>query len=546
MRVMGDYELVRELGFGGMGSVHLAFKRGGLSKPVAVKVIHPQLARERAFVDMFFDEVRVAARMQHRHVVRVLDVADGEAPFVVMEHVAGQHLGRVAKRAGALDARSIARIIADAATGLHHAHRARDDEGPLRLVHRDVSPQNILIGYDGVVKVTDFGIAKAERRLSESTATGRLKGKCAYLAPEQVTGGHADFRADVFALGVVAWELVAGRPLFRAESDAETLMNVVNAEIAPLDVPGLWDVIARALARDPSERWPSAEAMAEALEAHAATEEELAAAMSEWFADERSELDGIVARREKAPSPTRASARSDPKPASIASIASIEPGGARSSRVAWIVAAVAVVAALLAATWFLGGASDASTSHALAPLTPIEVEEHPDDAGPPDTAPVTMVELARMTKHPVRVRHAPMNEPREVAPEAPPAEALDIAEARTPRRTCGNGTPVYRVGTEAEIILGMSIAAWDEAEWARTRREWTAGTRRCYAGHDVHDGLTWRMRVDEAGEIDLIRPSTLCPNPAPVVECMRALLTKRPIQRLAGDLHFDLAVRPID
>ena len=209
---LGRYELVWELGTGGMASVYLARVRGpaGFNKWLAIKRIHPHLAKDPRFVEMFLDEARIAAAVHHPNVAHVFDLGDdaGER-FLAMEYLHGEHLGTVAVRAvrerGRLEPELAARIIASAADGLHHAHEARDAEGRhLGLVHRDVSPQNIFVTYDGSVKLTDFGIAKAAGRLTH-TQTGGTKGKVSYMAPEQALGHAVDRRTDVWALGVVLW-----------------------------------------------------------------------------------------------------------------------------------------------------------------------------------------------------------------------------------------------------------------------------------------------------------------------------------------------------
>lgn len=270
---LGAYELLQEIGYGGMGSVFLARRDGPgrFHKRVAIKTIHPHLAKEQAFVDMFLDEARIAAAMNHPNVAQVFDLGEVDGRyFLAMEYLHGEHLGVVRERVGRIDPNVVACIASFAARGLHHAHEACDADGrPLGLVHRDVSPQNIFLTYDGQVKVTDFGIARAEGRLSQTTDTGRIKGKCAYMAPEQVTSKPVDRRADIFALGVVMRELLSGQRLFAAASDAETLLKIASDEVPPLDdsfPKPIAEIVTRALAHDANDRYATAEALADALD----------------------------------------------------------------------------------------------------------------------------------------------------------------------------------------------------------------------------------------------------------------------------------------
>ncbi len=275
---IGRYEILAELGSGGMASVYLARLRGpsGFSKLFAIKRVHPHLAKDPLFVDMFVDEARIAAALEHPHVAQVIELGleNGEH-FIAMEYLHGEHLAAVARAArasGGLPIAIAAATVAHAAEGLHHAHEARDAAGrPLGIVHRDVTPHNIFVTYEGNVKLTDFGIAKAEGRIVR-TDTGTVKGKFAYMAPEQALGRAIDRRVDVFAIGVVLWELITGERLFRGDSDAETLLAVTRCEVAPpstrrcdcfLDFDA---IILTCLAREPGERFDTAQAIATALD----------------------------------------------------------------------------------------------------------------------------------------------------------------------------------------------------------------------------------------------------------------------------------------
>ncbi len=257
--------------------MHLARLMGpeGFSRTVAVKQLHPQFSRDPEFVAMFLDEVRLASRVRHPNVVSPLDVISCPPElFIVMEYVHGVSLSRLLKRATpqSVPPRVAAAIVGQILLGLHAAHEATGEGGePLALVHRDVSPQNIMVTKDGVARLVDFGIAKAKAR-SHQTDPGQLKGKLGYMAPEQVNLQSVDRRLDVFAVGVVLWELLCGRRLFSSDSPASTVQKLLHAEIelpsrlVPELTPALDQVVLRALARPPGERFESARAMAEALE----------------------------------------------------------------------------------------------------------------------------------------------------------------------------------------------------------------------------------------------------------------------------------------
>lgn len=300
------YELVAEVASGGMATVFLARLSGvgGFQRFVAIKRLHPHLAGEEEFVEMFLDEARLAAGIHHPNVVSILEVGASERGYyLVMEYVEGDTLARLLARAattGEKLPRPVAlRIVLDMLAGLHAAHELKDEMGlPTELVHRDVSPQNLLVGLDGICRITDFGVARAASRLS-ATRVGQLKGKIAYMAPEQAMGkSEIDRRADVFASGIVLWEVLAGRRLFKSENEAATLSRVLTepipnlVDVAP-EVPApLAEVCMKALNRDPAERHATAAQLADALE-RAATEadkiasaRELAAYVSEVIGNE--------------------------------------------------------------------------------------------------------------------------------------------------------------------------------------------------------------------------------------------------------------------
>jgi eukaryotic-like serine/threonine-protein kinase len=278
-RVVGRYVLYDEIASGGMATVHLGRMIGqvGFARVVAVKRLHSHLARDPEFVAMFLDEARLAAGVRHPNVVATLDVVamPGEL-FLVMEYVEGEslsHLIRATRRAGGfVPLPIVSSVICGMLYGLHAAHVASDERGaPLEIVHRDVSPQNILIGVDGVTRVADFGVAKAQRRLMETEA-GRMKGKFSYMAPEQVRRDSIDRRADVFCAGICAWEALTGKHLFRADDPGRVIVKLLEMPIEPPsaivpEVPAAVDaIVLRALDRNPDQRFQSAREMAMALE----------------------------------------------------------------------------------------------------------------------------------------------------------------------------------------------------------------------------------------------------------------------------------------
>ncbi|MBX3230952.1 MAG: serine/threonine protein kinase [Labilithrix sp.] len=292
MRCVGRYELWTRLAAGGMGAVHLGCVRGeaGFRRAVAIKTMHASIADNPTSVAAFIDEARLAARLRHPNLVSTIDVAAEEGQLVlVMDYVHGESLARLVQLAQRVPPRIAVAITIAALRGLHAAHEILGDEGePLGLVHRDVSPQNVIVGVDGVARVADFGVAKAAGRINLTSSDGGVKGKLAYMAPEQLSGHELDRRTDVFAIGVVLWELLAGTYLFLAASEAATVTRILHTPIAsPSDhdpdvSPLLEAIVMRALSRSIEDRFATAREMADALDATG-----LAASVSdvgEWVA----------------------------------------------------------------------------------------------------------------------------------------------------------------------------------------------------------------------------------------------------------------------
>ena len=267
--VVGRYALYREIASGGMATVYFGRLRGplGFSRAVAIKRLHAQFARDPEFVAMFVDEARLAARLRHPNIVPTLDVvsSNGEV-FLVMEYVQGESLAQLfelaRERGEIMPTRIATSIVSGMLLGLHAAHETRLGRGALlNLVHRDVSPHNVLVGLDGTARLLDFGVAKAEGRAQHMTGEGRVKGKLCYMAPEQLRGAQVGRSADIYGAAVVLWEALAGRKLFARTADAVEFVRTLHPPIPPPSAyranlsPDLDQVVLRGLAPDPSLRF---------------------------------------------------------------------------------------------------------------------------------------------------------------------------------------------------------------------------------------------------------------------------------------------------
>jgi serine/threonine protein kinase len=278
--VLGRYELLLPVAAGGMAMVWAARLRGsrGFQKIVAVKTMLPKLSEDPQFEKMFLDEASLASRIQHPNVVEVLDLGEQDGVlFIAMEWLDGvplNQLMKAAKIASGIPLDVAVHFLTHAAEGLHAAHELKDDRGQsIGLVHRDVSPQNIIVGYDGFTKMVDFGLAKATALGDGATRAGQLKGKISYMAPEQVRGDPLDRRADLFALGVVLYAVTTGKHPFRRESEGATLFAISSPDPAPAPskfIEGypekLETVLMKAIAKNPNDRFSTALEMARALE----------------------------------------------------------------------------------------------------------------------------------------------------------------------------------------------------------------------------------------------------------------------------------------
>ncbi len=288
-----------ELARGGMGVVYAARAKGASGATVAIKLMSESAIEHRKHVDMFLDEVWIASSVKDEHVVEVLDAGEHEGlPFLVMEYVAGVSLLEVMRAADAPPVDVVCGILAATARGLHAAHETLDPDGaPLHVVHRDVSPHNVLVGFDGRVKVTDFGVAAARGRRTQTTS-GEIKGKVSYMSPEQITREQTtDRRADVWALGVIAWEALSGRKLFTGIDDAQRMFAVLRdpipslSAVAPTTPEAISAIVAKALSRNVEERIPTAEAFAIGMDGTSATTGAIATWMRAHFASRERALE---------------------------------------------------------------------------------------------------------------------------------------------------------------------------------------------------------------------------------------------------------------
>lgn len=298
-RTFGRYTLFEEIGKGGMAQIYLARAQTelGATRLAVVKEILPAFADDPRFASMLSHEAKLAARLSHSRIVQVFDLGrQNERLYIAMEYVEGFDLNSLLHKCAdtkvGLPARHALGIVADVLEGLDYAHRRVDDAGrPLGIVHRDVSPSNILISYEGEVKLCDFGIAHANDLVKDGE-TEALKGKAGYMSPEHARGESLDARADVFATGIILWELLAGRRLYKPKSEVPLIAQARQAEIPPLPDKGLAfhskleAIVRRALAKDREERYSSAGAMLRDLEEYLADSGQLASRLKlgEWIA----------------------------------------------------------------------------------------------------------------------------------------------------------------------------------------------------------------------------------------------------------------------
>jgi eukaryotic-like serine/threonine-protein kinase len=387
----GRYVLLDEIASGGMATVYLARLEGleGFQRTVALKRPHPHLCRDAESMTMFLDEARMAARIRHVNVVPTLDVVEeGGQVAIVMEYVEGEPLSNLAHYAASSDCevplRVAARIAFDVLEGLHAAHEVRGERGELlNLVHRDVSPHNVLVGVDGLARVVDFGIAKAKNR-AYHTADSGVKGKLGYMAPEYLTSGQIDRRSDVYATAVLLWELVAGRRLFLGRNEHEMMTRVLTLTVPPLGElridtpPALAALVDCGLDRDPDRRYPDARAMAQAIRSAVAlaSNDEVGAWVKSLASEALEARASALAAAERALAGARGAEPSRPALASTPGLASPRESAApapassprQRTRTALFVAILATGTAALGVAWGRLG-TPPPTQHGVAALS---------------------------------------------------------------------------------------------------------------------------------------------------------------------------------
>ena len=312
-RTLGKYKLVAEIARGGMGIVYLAMAQGpgGFHKLVVVKELKPDLVEDPAFLAMFLDEARLAARLNHPNIVQTNEVGnEGDRYFMAMDYLDGRTLDRIRRRSAAAGApfstHMQLKVLCELLSGLEYAHKLSDFDGtPLGIVHRDVSPQNVFVTFEGQVKIVDFGIAKAADSTQETRA-GVLKGKVAYMAPEQARGQKVDARADVFSAGMMLWETLTSRRMWQGASDLDILRALVASDLPRAstvnpNVPReLDDICARAMSHDREKRHASAGALQDDIELYllgvgkAVTTREIGACVTELFREDRVKTNAVV------------------------------------------------------------------------------------------------------------------------------------------------------------------------------------------------------------------------------------------------------------
>ena len=467
-QAIGRYWIYDEIAAGGMATVHLGRLVGpaGFTRTVAIKRLHPQFAKDEEFASMFLDEARIAARVRHPNALTALDVvaAQGEL-YIVMDYIHGESLGKLL-RAGPMPLAVASGVTTQALLGLHAAHEAVDDLGqPLHIVHRDVSPQNILVGVDGVARVVDFGIAKAASRV-HTTQAGKIKGKLSYMSPQQVQSEDVDRRADIFAAAVVLWEAVVGRKLL-ARGDA-TINRVLHWRGIPAEelaeVPRLLQPILRkALARDPAARYATAREMALALAD--AVPPASSIEIGDWVEQRAHE---ILADRARALSDVeRQTTSSDVRPAfsselarpshseptrtalSSPSMPSVRPGN-HQKRKTWLVLAALALAAPALFVGFLqrGSAPTPSGPLAAVPAAPVTPAQPPlEHVAPPSEPPLTASAMPEApapatTSTPTPPAAAPMVTPK----LAPSVKRAGTSAPKSPsKKDC---TPPFEIGAD--------------------------------------------------------------------------------------------------
>jgi Protein kinase domain len=516
VRTFGKYRLLELLASGGMAEVWRAEVAGpgGFEKELALKLVRADLGSQPELARLFEQEARLASRLGHANVVQVFeyDVVDGRH-YLAMELVRGRTLRQVVDRCREVGVRlGLARAVhlgAEVARALAYAHRLADRGSPLGIVHRDVSPQNVLVSFEGEVKLADFGIARA-LGAAEHTAPGAVKGKIAYMAPEQARGEPVDARADLFALGVVLWELLSGRRLFARDSEAAALAALLSAE--PVSRPSEWNeevppeldaVVLSALERDPERRTRSADEMLAAL---AALELGIARAPEELDLRplmQRLWPEGWAPGRDA--EPTRVRPPLEPLAGEEASTRTLARAEARGGRRRLIALAGIAVAALVAAALAVVAGRRGGEAIPLAPQVKNGADwKHPQTSTSTPNAAAT---------EPAPSSSGPPGPPPGAGPASPQVERSRGPARSSPFRATGPiGSLPLPPRAGGEGILAVNASPWasvfiDGARAGDTPREWRlpAGRYRIRAAHPARGGAEAELEV-RAGERRLWQP----------------------------------------
>ncbi|WP_157069376.1 serine/threonine-protein kinase [Sandaracinus amylolyticus] len=391
-RRFGKYTLMRKLATGGMAELFLALQRSvaGFEKLIVVKRVLPNLAQDRSFIELLLTEARIAATLNHPNVAHIYDVGEVEGQFyIAMEHIHGEDLRSIVrqmKKVGvtAFPLEHALAIVLGCCAGLAYAHEKRDLDGePMNIVHRDVSPQNILVTFTGDVKLVDFGIAKAGRSHMEDTGSGQLKGKVPYMSPEQAQGLPLDGRSDIFSLGIMLFELCTGKRLFRGASEMDTLKMIVEGQyprpraLNPNLHPKLEQIILRSLEKDPGRRYQSARDMQAELEDYIRENQlkvsplSLAAWMQQLFGEKLQQQRQMLQEGRQLAEVIAAQAAAEEEARHSHEGTSSGVRTKQPSRAPWIVMAMMGLVAAVGAVWFAmtQGASSAPTGPGVLALS---------------------------------------------------------------------------------------------------------------------------------------------------------------------------------
>ncbi|HEY8431115.1 MAG TPA: serine/threonine-protein kinase [Sandaracinaceae bacterium] len=465
----GKYTLIRKLAVGGMAELFLALQRSvaGFEKLIVVKRVLPHLAQDESFIEMLLAEARIAATLNHPNVAHIYDVGsvDGQY-YIAMEHIHGEDLRSLVRQMKKMNVTAFPlehalAIVLGCCAGLAYAHDKRDLDGePMGIVHRDVSPQNILVTFSGDVKLVDFGIAKAGRGQMESTGSGQLKGKVPYMSPEQAQGQNLDHRSDIFSLGIILFELCTGRRLFRGQNEMDTLRRIVEGEYPrPRDLnpslsPRLEEIIMRALEKSPERRYQSARDMQADLEDYIRAEQlkvsslSLGAWMQDLFRDKLDQQKQLLQEGRQLAEVIAAQAAEEEREGSLGTPSASHVRQKPASRLPWILAAVSLVGVLAAfAVWLLGRTPSAPTGPGVIAIrsTPPGAAIWIDGERRPARTPASITDLPVGARYAVKLTHegyAPFTQEVELT-EAAPTVAIDA----TLRRPSASDFAVIRVRT---------------------------------------------------------------------------------------------------